>query len=85
MGLLKTLVSAKAVSAVVDYLDSKNRTGEYIPAGKTSMKARGAGLATVATSLARRNPKLIGTLGAGALAIYLAGVLVKRKQGGRPY
>jgi len=81
MGILKALISAKAVEKVVHYLDSKNRvpTG-YIPARKPAATARTAALATAATSLVKRNPKLLATVGAGAAAVYLASYLVKRKQ-----
>lgn len=84
MGLLKTLVSAKAVQAAVDYLDSKNRTPEYIPAGKPATRGRNAGLAMAATQIVRRNPRLLGTVGAGALLVLAAGYWVKMKQG-KPY
>jgi hypothetical protein len=88
MGLLKTIISAKAVEKVVDHLNSKNRlpAGQtYSPAGK-AISGRSAALATAATSLVKRNPKLAVTFGAAGLAVMLAGVLVKRKQAGRtPY
>jgi hypothetical protein len=83
MGLLKTIISAKAVEKVVDHLNSKNRmpSGQtYIPAGKTAITGRSAALATAATSIMKRNPKLAVTFGAAGLAVMLAGVLVKRKQ-----
>ena len=83
MGLLKTILSAKAVEKAVDYLDSKNRLpsgGQYLPARKSSLTARGAGLATAATQIAKRNPKLLGTLGAGAALSAVASYWVKRKQ-----
>ena len=88
MGILRTLISAKAVEKAVEYLDSKNRMP---PAGSVpsryartpSPKARTAALATVATSLVKRNPGLLVTVGAGAAAVYLASYLVKRKQQGR--
>jgi hypothetical protein len=82
MGILKALISAKAVEKAVHYLDSKNRmrATDYIPARKPAVTARSAALATAATSLVRRNPKLLATVGAGAAAVYLASYLVKRKQ-----
>lgn len=85
MGILKALISAKAVEKAVGYLDSKNRmrSTDYIPGRKPAVTARQAGLAAAATHIARRNPKLLVTVGAGAAAVYLANYLVKRKQQGR--
>ena len=80
MGLLKTLISAKAVEKVADYIDSKNRVGEYIPARKPAKTARMAGLATAGMQIAKRNPKLAMTFGAAGAAVFLASYLVKRKQ-----
>ena len=80
MGLLKTLLSVKAADKLADYLDSKNRTGEYIPARKPAKTAKMAGLATLGMQIARRNPKLAITFGAAGAAVFLASYLVKRKQ-----
>jgi hypothetical protein len=90
MALLKALISAKVVEKVVDYLDSKNRIageGAYIPSRKPTYKgrsatptARTAAIATAATTLVKRNPKLLVTFGAAGAAVFLANYLVKRKQ-----
>ena len=82
MGILKALISAKAVEKAVTYLDSKSRmrSTDYIPSRTPTSSARTAAIATAATTLVRRNPKLLVTVGAGAAAVYLASYLVKRKQ-----
>lgn len=84
MGVLKTLLSVKAAEKIAEYIDSKNRmppgTGQYIPRRKAVPTARTAALASVATSMVRRNPKLLLTAGAAGAAVFLASYLVKRKQ-----
>jgi hypothetical protein len=84
MGLLKTLLSAKAVEKVVQYIDSKNATPEYIPArGRHAPprknSARTAALATVGLQVARRNPALVAVVGVAALAVYAASAYMKKK------
>lgn len=92
MVVLKTLLSMKAAEKIADWLDSKNRLpgdgyderhgGRHHArrGGKVAPRGRTVALATAATSIARRNPKLLMTVGAAGAAVYLASYLVKRKQ-----
>ena len=83
MGLLKTLLSAKAVEKVVEYIDSKNASPDYIPArGRAAPRsnARTAALATVGLQVAKRNPALVAVVGAAAVAAYAASAYMKKKQ-----
>ena len=93
MGALRALLTLKIADKIADYIDSKNRepgsTYDGRPAShrgyaqrhrRMATRGRTMAWATAATSIARRNPKLLATAGAAGAVFFLASYLVKRKQ-----
>ena len=84
MGLIGKILVAKLVTKLTERLDRAHRDpvprAEYIPASRAQpARARGNALVDRAGRLYQRNPKLVATVGAAALALIAAGMSRRRR------
>jgi putative intracellular protease/amidase len=84
MGLIGKILAAKLVAKLTERLDRAQTDpvpkAEYIPAGRAApVGARGNVLLDRAGRIYQRNPKLVATVGAAALALIAAGLSRRRR------
>lgn len=84
MSLIGKILAAKLVAKLTERLDRAQTDppprAEYIPARHARpVGARGGALLDRAGQLYQRNPKLVATVGAAALAIIAAGLSRRRR------
>jgi hypothetical protein len=84
MGLIGKILAAKLVAKLIERLDRAQTDplprAEYIPARRPQPAGvRGSALLDRAGRVYQRNPRLVATLGAAALALIAAGVARRRR------